>query len=52
MKKKRDTIKNPTIKIDKSLDKYNDVVLFPEKVAQAKETIKRVGLPKLKEKDK
>lgn len=36
----------PVIRIDKSLDKYKDIVLFPEKVEQAKKTLKKVGLPK------
>ena len=30
---------------DASLDKYDDIILFPEKVKKAKETIARVGLP-------
>lgn len=38
--------KAPIVILDKSLDKLNDVVLFPEKVAVAKETIDKIGLPK------
>jgi len=38
--------KVPIVKLDKSLDKLNDVVLFPEKVKKAKETIAEIGLPK------
>jgi hypothetical protein len=38
--------KVPIVILDKSLDKLNDVILFPEKVAKAKETIKKIGLPK------
>lgn len=38
--------KVPIVIIDKSLDKLNDVVLFPEKVEKAKETIAKIGLPK------
>lgn len=38
--------KVPIVILDKSLDKLNDVVLFPEKVAIAKETINKIGLPK------
>lgn len=39
--------KVPLVIIDKALDKLNDVVLFPEKVEKAKETIARIGLPKV-----
>lgn len=48
MIKKKSGKKNnlPVIRIDKSLDKYKDTVLFPEKVEKAKETLKKVGLPK------
>lgn len=45
-KKKVDISKQFNIKIDKSLDRYDDTSLFPEKLAKAKETIKRVGIPK------
>ncbi len=38
--------KVPIVILDKSLDKLNDIVLFPEKVAVAKETINKIGLPK------
>ncbi|MGI8639445.1 MAG: hypothetical protein ACR2MG_05765 [Pyrinomonadaceae bacterium] len=38
--------KLPIVKIDKSLDKYKDKVLFKEKVDKANETLKNVGLPK------
>ena len=38
--------KVPIVIIDKSLDKLNDIVLFPEKVEKAKETIAKIGLPK------
>jgi hypothetical protein len=40
--------KVPIVKLDKSLDTLNDVVLFPEKVQKAKETIAKIGLPKKK----
>jgi len=40
------TSKVPIVIIDKSLDKLDDVVLFPEKVEKAKETIAKIGLPK------
>ncbi|MEO8112582.1 MAG: hypothetical protein ABI594_21210 [Ginsengibacter sp.] len=38
--------KVPIVRIDKSLNKYSNVVLFPEKVEKAKETIVKIGLPK------
>lgn len=37
--------KVPIVIIDKSLDKLDDVVLFPDKVERAKETIDKIGLP-------
>ena len=37
--------KVPIVVIDKSLNKYNDVVLFPEKLAKANEMLRKVGLP-------
>ncbi|HEX5154473.1 MAG TPA: hypothetical protein VFW07_23665 [Parafilimonas sp.] len=39
--------KVPIVILDKSLDKLNNVVLFPKKVAKAKETIDKIGLPKI-----
>ena len=44
--------KLPIVKIDKSLDKYKDKILFKEKVEKANETLKSVGLPKLLQKSK
>lgn len=38
--------KVPIVILDKTLDKLNDVVLFPEKVKKAKETLDKIGLPK------
>lgn len=38
--------KAPVVRIDQSLDKYNDIVLFPDKVAKANEMLKNIGLPK------
>ena len=42
--------KVPIVRIDKSLNKYDNVALFPEKVQKAKEAFKKFGLPNL-EKD-
>ncbi|MCX6351793.1 MAG: hypothetical protein NTX03_08015 [Bacteroidetes bacterium] len=39
--------KVPIVRIDKSLNKYNDVVLFPDKVEKANEMLRTIGLPKL-----
>ncbi len=38
--------KVPIVKIDKSLNKYKNVVLFPEKLKKANEMLRTVGLPK------
>ncbi|MEO7213727.1 hypothetical protein [Mucilaginibacter sp.] len=38
--------KVPVVKIDESLDKYDNVVLFPEKLAKANEMLRTIGLPK------
>jgi hypothetical protein len=43
------TKKTPIVVIDKSLDFFNDKVLFPDKLAKANEMLKKHGLPKLKE---
>ena len=40
--------KTPAVQIDKSLNKYSDVVLFPEKVEKARKTIERIGVPQKK----
>jgi len=40
--KKRYNIK---VRIDGSLDKYNNIILFPEKLAKANEMLRTVGLP-------
>lgn len=39
--------KVPVVRIDKSLNKYRNVVLFPEKVEKARRSIERLGLPDL-----
>ncbi len=38
--------KTPIVRIDKSLNKYQDVVLFPDKLEKANEMLKTIGLPK------
>ena len=47
MKKKNlDSIKNPVYTIDKSLDKYNDKVIFKEKLDKANQMLTTYGVPK------
>ena len=38
--------KIPIVKIDNSLDKFDEKVLFPEKLEKANEMLKKIGLPK------
>ena len=38
--------KAPIVRVDKSLNKYDDMVLFPEKLEKANEVLKKIGLPK------
>jgi len=40
--------KVPVVRIDKSLNKYDNAVLFPEKVKKAKETFEKFGVTNLK----
>lgn len=40
--------KVPVVRIDKSLNKYTNVALFPEKLEKAKKTFEKIGLPSLK----
>lgn len=40
--------KVPVVRIDKSLNKYDNIVLFTEKVNKAKEAFKKFGVPDLK----
>lgn len=40
--------KLPLIRVDKSLEKYKDKVLFKEKLEKANETLKNTSLPKVK----
>lgn len=38
--------KIPIVKIDKSLDKYDNSVLFPDKLEKTNEMLRKVGIPK------
>jgi hypothetical protein len=40
--------KVPIVRIDPSLERYRDVVLFPEKLAKANEMLKKAKLPNKK----
>lgn len=40
------TKKKPVVLIDKSLNFYDDKVLFPEKLEKANSMLKKLGLPK------
>jgi hypothetical protein len=39
--------KVPVVRINPSLHKYDNVVLFPAKLAKANEQVKKSGFPKL-----
>jgi len=45
---KLNSLKTPIIVFDKKLEELRDVVLFPEKLKKANETLKKTGLPKIK----
>ena len=45
--KKINTKKVPVVLIDKSLDFFNDKILFPEKLAKANQMLMKIGLPKM-----
>jgi hypothetical protein len=38
--------KEVAVRIDKSLNRYENKVLFPDKVEKANEMLKKIGLPK------
>lgn len=44
--KMKNKIKKSKVRIDKSLNQYEDKVLFPDKLEKANEMLKNVGLPK------
>ncbi len=43
--------KIPIVKIDNSLDKYDNIIMFPDKLEKANEMLRKVGLPKQWTKD-
>lgn len=44
--KVKTTIKKSKVCIDKSLNQYEEKVLFPDKLEKANDMLKNVGLPK------
>jgi hypothetical protein len=44
--------KIPIVKIDNSLNKYDEIIMFPDKLEKANEMLKKVGLPKQWTKEK
>jgi hypothetical protein len=39
--------KVPVVRIDKALNQYDNIVLFPEKVKKAKEDFEKFGVPNI-----
>lgn len=42
--------KVPAVRIDSSMDKYDNIVLFPEKLKKANEKLNKTGFPQLPQK--
>ena len=38
--------KIPIVRIDKSLNEYDEMILFPDKLEKANEMLRTIGLPK------
>ena len=38
--------KTPIVRIDKTLNKYDNKILFPDKLEKANKILKKIGLPK------
>jgi hypothetical protein len=38
--------KIPIVRIDNSLNKYDDKIIFPDKLEKANEMLRKIGLPK------
>lgn len=51
-KRKYGTLKNPIVRINPSLDKYNDIEQSSEKHRKATERLAKIGLPKMMEQKK
>ena len=38
--------KVPIVRVDNSLEKYDDKILFPDKLEKANKMLRKIGLPK------
>jgi hypothetical protein len=38
--------KIPIVRVDETLNKYDNTILFPDKLKKANEMLKKIGLPK------
>jgi hypothetical protein len=38
--------KIPIVRVDKSLNKFDDMILFPDKLEKTNEMLRKIGLPK------
>jgi len=38
--------KTPIVRVDKSLNKFDNKILFPDKLEKANEMLRRIGIPK------
>jgi hypothetical protein len=38
--------KIPIVRVDKSLNNYDDKVIFPDKLEKANEMLRKIGIPK------
>ena len=38
--------KIPIVRIDKTLNEYDNKIFFPDKLEKANETLRRIGIPK------
>jgi len=38
--------KIPIVRVDESLNKYDNTILFPDKLEKANEMLRKIGLPK------
>jgi hypothetical protein len=47
---KTNSQKFSAVQIEPSLDKYDNVVLFPDKLSKANEQVKKSGFPRVSEK--
>ena len=41
-----ENLKIPIVRVEKSLNKYDDKVLFPDKLEKANEMLRKTGIPR------